>query len=318
MSEVTSRVAGLSETKRALLDSMTPPAAPARPGHDLSPELYQGTIVPLQPNGTKRPLFVIHATDGSVSYFQYLIRHLGLDQPLFAIQTPGLNDDRTPYGTIQDQAAHYLQEIRKIDPTGAPRIAGYCMGGLPAFEIAQQLLRRGEAIESVIHISPIMERDWDYLESERDLELRAAHDFVFLADKLMGIRLPVDFAAMRASKDRMAYLVEQAIAHRCLPSNLEMTGFQRRVNVYRANLNAMRTYEPTDIRRCRIRVLLLTTRGEQARLDFDSVYTAYLARVASEDIEVTRVDADPVSFINGKEPDLGVTVTALAQIMARP
>jgi thioesterase domain-containing protein len=192
------------------------------------------------------------------------------------------------------------------------------MGGLPGFEIAQQLLRRGEKIESVIHISPIMERDWEYLESERDLELRAAHDFVFLADKLMGIKLPVDFDAMRASKDKMAYLLEQAIAHDCLPSDLEMEGFQRRVNVYRANLNAMRNYEPTDIRPCKIRVLLISNRGDRARLDFDSVYTAYLSRVAPEDIEVTRVDADPVSFINGKEPDLGITARALEQVMAKP
>ena len=318
MSEITSRLAGLSEAKRSLAKDMMGQTAAAQPGRDLTPELYQGTIVPLQPKGTKKPLFVIHATDGSVSYFQYLIAHLGLDQPLFAIQTPGLNDLRTPYRTIQDQAAHYLDEIRKIDPTGAPKIAGYCMGGLPAFDIAQQLLRRGERIDSVIHISPIMERDWDYLESEPDLELRAAHDFVFLADKLMGIKLPVDFDAMRASKDRMAYLLEQAIAHDCLPSNLEMEGFQRRVNVYRANLNAMRTYEPTDIRRCVIRVLLISGRGERAKLDFDSVYTAYLSRVAPEDIEVTRVDADPVSFINGKEPDNGVTARALEHIMTKP
>ncbi len=313
MSQPSRRIEELSEAKRALLERMV--ASGAEPGRDLQPELYEGTIVPLQPRGSRKPLFVIHATDGSVSYFQYLTRHLGLDQPLFAIQTPGLNDRRTPYQTIQAQAAHYLEEIKKIDGDGAPLLAGYCMGGLPAFEIAQQVLRGGGRIDSVIHISPIMDRDWAHIESEQDPDLRAAHDFIFLADKIMGIQLPIDWEALRESPDRMAYLISQAIEHRCLPPDLEMASFQRRIHAYRANLHAMRAYRPVDVRPCTVKVLLVSTRGADAVLDFDSVYTAYLASVPAECIEVTPVDADPVGIINGNEPGLGLTARALQRLL---
>ena len=191
------------------------------------------------------------------------------------------------------------------------------MGGLPAFEAGQQLLRRGEKPGAVINISPIMERDWTSLDAEADLELRAAHDFVFLADKLMGIRLPLDFEDLRRSNDRLAYLLEQAMKHECLPSDLEVEGFRRRLDVYRANLQAMRTYTPRDLRHYPLHVLLVTLRGESARLQFDSVYTAYLAHVAPEDIAVTRVHADPVGMINGIEPDTGLVAQAIRQVLAR-
>jgi thioesterase domain-containing protein len=312
MSNVTDRVANLSAAKKALLERVANKAAP---GHDLQPELYEGTVVPLQPKGSRKPLFLIHATDGSVSYFQYLTKHLGPDQPVFALQTPGLNVRRTPYTSIPEQAAHYLEENQKIDSTGPPLVAGYCMGGLPAFEIGQHLLRRGAPIDSVIHISPIMDRDWEHIEAEQDPELRAAHDFLFLADKIMGIQLPMDWQALRASSDRMAFLIEQAVEHQCLPPDLDMESFQRRIDAYRANLHAMKTYRPSNVRPCTVKVLLVSRRGEEAKLDFDSVYTAYLASVPSDQIQIIPVDADPIGIINGEEPGLGVTASAIQQLL---
>lgn len=314
--DVTNRLANLSPTQRRLLERLSPQGTGQDPSARLAPELYSTTIVPLQPRGTRRPLFVIHATDGSVGYFRHLAPHLGDDQPLFAIQSAGLGDPRPPYRSIEEQAAHYIDEIKQIDPSGPHLIAGYCMGGLPAFEIAQQLIRRGETPGAVVNISPIMERDWTRLDAESDLELRAAHDFVYLADKLMGIRMPLDFDGLRAAPDRLAYLLDQATIHHCLPSDVEVEGFRRRLDVYRANLHAMRTYIPRDIRHYPLQVLLVTLRGESARLQFDSVYTAYLAHVPSEDVIVTRVHADPVGMINGIEPDTGEVARALRDVLA--
>jgi len=306
--DVTNRLAKLTPTQRELLDRLSQQGS-RQDATRLAP-------VPLQPRGRKRPLFVVHATDGSVGYFRHLAPHLGEDQPLFAIQSAGLGDARQPYRSIEEQAAHYIDEIKKIDRAGPHQIAGYCMGGLPTFEMAQQLLRRGETPGAVVNISPIMERDWTQLDAESDLELRAAHDFVYLADKLMGIRMALDFDGLRAAPDRLAYLLEQATEQQCLPSGVEVEGFRRRLDVYRANLHAMRTYRPRDLRRYPLQLLLVTLRGETARLTFDSVYTAYLAHVPAEDVVVTRVHADPVGMINGIEPDTGEVARALSALLA--
>jgi hypothetical protein len=113
----------------------------------------------------------------------------------------------------------------------------------------------------------------------------------------------------------MAFLIEQAVEHRCLPPDLDMESFQRRIDAYRANLHAMKAYRPRDVRPCTVKVLLVSRRGEGAKLDFDSVYTAYLASVPSEHIQVIPVDADPIGIINGEEPGLGVTASAIQQLL---
>lgn len=313
--DVTNRVSNLSESQRQLLDRLARKAAVEEAPARLAPELFNGTVVPLRPAGSLRPLFLIHATDGSVGYFRFLAEHLP-DRPIYGIQSAGLGDARSPYRSIEEQAAHYIDEIKKIDPGGPHLIGGYCMGGLPAFEAGQQLLRRGERPGALVNISPIMERDWTRLDAEADLELRAAHDFVYLADKLMGIRLPLDFEGLRASSDRLAYLLDEAMRHRALPSDVEVEGFRRRLDVYRANLHAMRTYVPRDIRHYPLRVLLVTLRGETAKLEFDSVYTAYLAHVPASDVVVTRVHADPVGMINGIEPATRLVAEAMQAVLA--
>ena len=46
-------------------------------------------------------------------------------------------------------AAHYLEAIRTVQPTGPYRLGGYCYGGVVAFEMASQLRAAGEAVELV-------------------------------------------------------------------------------------------------------------------------------------------------------------------------
>ena len=43
-------------------------------------------------------------------------------------------------------AAHYLDEIRAFQPQGPYLIAGFCFGGLVAYEMAQQLVAAGEEV----------------------------------------------------------------------------------------------------------------------------------------------------------------------------
>jgi thioesterase domain-containing protein len=45
---------------------------------------------------------------------------------------------------IEDVAANFLSEIRKVQPRGPYRLVGFCIGGIVAFEMAQQLVSAGE------------------------------------------------------------------------------------------------------------------------------------------------------------------------------
>ncbi|MBR8831153.1 MAG: amino acid adenylation domain-containing protein, partial [Chlorogloea purpurea SAG 13.99] len=58
----------------------------------------------------------------------------------------------TPKTFIQALANHYVEEIRKIQPSGPYVIGGYCFGGLVALEIAQQLQCQGQTVSLLILI----------------------------------------------------------------------------------------------------------------------------------------------------------------------
>ena len=104
------------------------------------------SLVPIQPNGTKPILFLIHEIEGSVLVFRDLIKHLDLDQPIWGVEY-SVSESSSPFLRMEDLAAHYLREIRKFQSNGPYYLLGYSFGGLLAFEIAQQLHAAGERVE---------------------------------------------------------------------------------------------------------------------------------------------------------------------------
>jgi len=103
-------------------------------------------LVPIQPLGSRPALFCIHGAGGTVLMYRELSRQLGNDQPFYGLQAQGLDGSAPPLTKIEDMAAVYVKEIRRLQPHGPYFIAGYCMGGTVALEVAQQLQQLGETI----------------------------------------------------------------------------------------------------------------------------------------------------------------------------
>jgi len=106
-------------------------------------------IVPLQPHGTRAPIFGVPGHSGDVFCYRLLAQHLGDDQPLFGLQPPGVDGQSEPLTRIEDLAAYFAAQIRAYRPDDSYVIAGYCAGGTIAFELARQLQQHGAAIRSV-------------------------------------------------------------------------------------------------------------------------------------------------------------------------
>jgi aspartate racemase len=103
-------------------------------------------LVPIQPNGSKPPLFCIHGAGGTVIVYRELGQHLGPDQPIYGLQAQGLDGQQPCFTRVEDMATHYLNEIRSIQPQGPYFIGGLSFGGTVAYEMAQQLTAQGEAV----------------------------------------------------------------------------------------------------------------------------------------------------------------------------
>jgi hypothetical protein len=82
--------------------------------------------------------------------FARLAKLLGADQPFYGLQTKGLDGKEEPFTSITDMAAHYITEIRSVQPQGPYFIGGTCTGGVVAYEMAQQLVSQGEQVTLAI------------------------------------------------------------------------------------------------------------------------------------------------------------------------
>jgi thioesterase domain-containing protein len=105
------------------------------------------SLVPMQPNGTAAPLFIIHGAGGNIVRFYQLAMLIGTEHPIYGIQAQSLLPGQPGLLRMQDQAAYYLSEMRKIQPKGPYYFLGYSFGGTTALEIAHQLQVGGESVE---------------------------------------------------------------------------------------------------------------------------------------------------------------------------
>ncbi|MDF5712939.1 MAG: SDR family NAD(P)-dependent oxidoreductase [Rhizonema sp. NSF051] len=104
------------------------------------------SLVAIQPNGSKPPLFCIHPLGGEVLCYRDLSLYLGSDQPVYGLQPKGLDGKEPLYTRFEDMASHYIREIQTLQPNGPYFLAGYSLGGMIAFEMAQQLHKQGEQV----------------------------------------------------------------------------------------------------------------------------------------------------------------------------
>ncbi|MGH7582555.1 MAG: amino acid adenylation domain-containing protein [Gemmatimonadales bacterium] len=106
-------------------------------------------VFPLVPNGRGAPLF-----------FSGVDQKLARDGlwsagcPLYVIARWNEQEGFVPADTLEQLAGTLIEHIRRIQPKGPYRVAGYSFGGLIAFEIAHQLRRASEEIELLFLLDP--------------------------------------------------------------------------------------------------------------------------------------------------------------------
>src|SRR5262249_35135082 len=103
-------------------------------------------IVPLQPEGSGRPWFMVHPPGGIVVCYHALAQAMGRERPFYGIRSRGLHGETELPDRVEEMAAEYRAAVRAVQPQGPYLLGGWSAGGLFALEMAQQLLAEGEAI----------------------------------------------------------------------------------------------------------------------------------------------------------------------------
>ena len=105
------------------------------------------SLVPIKPQGSKMPLYIVHGAGLNVLLFNALAMNMDEEQPVYGLQAKGLNGIDEPLDVMEDIAANYIAEIVAQNPTGPYALAGYSLGGTIAYEMARQLTKMGKEVK---------------------------------------------------------------------------------------------------------------------------------------------------------------------------
>lgn len=172
-------------------------------------------------NSVDTRLFFVPGVGIDVAYLRHLGHYLTPSQGLIGIQAPGMTDGRAPATTLEDLASVSLHAVRSVQPCGPYWLAGHCIGGWVAFEMARQLHRTGVEVSGVALLDslvPVEENqplgaEWS---NERWLETIANR----LERAITGLNLGLRASVLQglSEEDQLAYLVEKMRVAQVLPN----------------------------------------------------------------------------------------------------
>jgi amino acid adenylation domain-containing protein len=107
-----------------------------------------------QGDGQRTPLFFLPGASNNLLYAARIARTMSPAQPIYGLSEWG--ETAQPYqpGAIEQIAAHYIAEIRQVQPHGPYQLIGYSFGGIVAYEIAQQLHHQNQVVDFLGLIDP--------------------------------------------------------------------------------------------------------------------------------------------------------------------
>ena len=199
-------------------------------------KLAWSPLVAIQPHGSRPPFFGVHTVSGDVMFYQGLAHYLGENQPLYGIQSEGLNDGPIRHRSMEAIAQYYIGEVRRVQPHGPYYLGGYCIGGIVAFEMAQQLRAAGEEVACLVLIeadkpAPLPGRTLG--ERIREViygaaELPLGEKFQYFVRRVVG-RLKWDFAQLQTTDNDLLRRLYRALTFGAKPTVANTNPLRTRV-----------------------------------------------------------------------------------------
>jgi amino acid adenylation domain-containing protein len=194
------------------------------------------SLVAIQPGGNKRPLFLVHPAGGHVFPYVHLAQFMDSDQPCYGLQARGLEDGEDPHARIEDMAAYYIQALQTLQPTGPYRLGGWSMGGVVAFEMAQQLHAQGQRVALLALLDGrIPTPDETFPEDDSEA--------ISLVERYFGISFgPMESLAQLPKDEQLGFVLELAKSAGLVPAELGVSQARRFVEHVRSDLRAAQNY----------------------------------------------------------------------------
>jgi thioesterase domain-containing protein len=108
------------------------------------------TVNAIQTKGSEAPLFWV----AGYARFIPLAHCLGYERPFLGLPLDSLRTLAVPY-SMEDLAARVVKMIREVQPEGPYFLGGWCIAGVIAYEVAQQLEAQGQQVAFLAMIDAV-------------------------------------------------------------------------------------------------------------------------------------------------------------------
>ncbi|MEM9291842.1 MAG: amino acid adenylation domain-containing protein [Acidobacteriota bacterium] len=306
------RLAGRGEGKAAT-DSPADPSVvaevPAPPARSRKPTPAQQHLVRIETAGAGDPFFCVHPIAGDVTYYVELAREMGGERPFVGLQASGLDDRESPAERIEVMARRYLAAIREVQPGGVYLLGGWSMGAVVAYEMARELERAGETVGALVLIGPSVPGHTGTVDTldRASIIRRLLKDLEILSGGPLDISW-IDLLK-RDEEEQLSYLFEQARRSSTAFASLAGASPRGLFEVYRSNLDALRSYQPTPCE-SPAALLLPEHRGEDG-VDAETFWRQLLGA----EVDQREVPGDHSTML--RQPNLRLLAAALREILGR-
>jgi amino acid adenylation domain-containing protein len=194
-------------------------------------------LVPIQPKGSLPPFFCVAGAGGNVMYFHELAQYLGKDRPFYGLQAQGLDGETPPLESVEAIASQYIESIQAVQPVGPYFLGGHSFGGKVAFEMAQQLQRKGQAAYLTIldTTAPVSQLDYQDEHSNLD-DAWWICEAASVIEELMGENLSISYEDIAAltPDEQVSYFKQQIEMVGFIPPQTDIKLVRGLLRVYRS------------------------------------------------------------------------------------
>jgi thioesterase domain-containing protein len=144
-------------------------------------------------------------------------------------------------------AAHYIEVMKTVQPEGPYLLGGWSLGGIVAYEMAQQLAAQGQRIRHLLMLDSAINsaRRENVERDEETPDDEDAQDAEILMGTING-HLPISMEELQQlhGDERIDFIIKKAISMNLLPPDFEVAQARHGLTVFKTNLKAMEQYAP--------------------------------------------------------------------------
>ncbi|WP_098240439.1 non-ribosomal peptide synthetase [Streptomyces formicae] len=104
------------------------------------------TVLPLRSTGDGPALFCAHPGGGLAWCYAALLAHVPPEHPIHGVQARGISPVGELPASVEEMAAEYVEQLRKVQPVGPYHLLGWSFGGLVVHAMAVLLQEQGEEV----------------------------------------------------------------------------------------------------------------------------------------------------------------------------